>query len=889
MKFLYFRLKGYIGIYAGMHLDEIVIPFDKFKNKLIVIQGDNGLGKSTIIDSLTFDVDSSACYRNGCTAEKEIHATDGTNLYIAKIISSVNGNGNRASTRAFFSKNGEELNPTGNITSYKEVFSNEFNIDPVFAQLSSVSSENKGIVDKTPAERKKYVSYMIESLDFYNNAYKNLSKKSTVFKSHINTLSNKIYAIGDSAVLQSNGIALDKRIQSMKIDIESIKKTVSKEEARIQILDPDSKIQDLYQSIYDELTMANSRLKQIDGQLDKEYRAVGIEDDSERNIQKEFMNTQYSLNGVNELIIKKDTELKNKISEKESTLHMIDIKQSKLDALRSDTNYDDLLNTINAVKSKLEMYETEYTGIDRLDMSSDEIRYAVSMIQSIKRDIISSRVDHELNIYESSISMILSGTDIPVLINTLRGNISNNNNCLTILENKRSNIVSEMGTIELLKNRPSTCNIDDCYFIRNAIENSNKNLDEDLDSISDEINGLIKENSKYEDTLDELFEINGIVNSINNILNTINSNRILIAKFKSASVLMGSVEDLLSKFPSYSFNELEYIDRYITYADIIDDYKDSKNLLITLNADLKVYESQISIIEEIINELDELNRSSSELIQEIDEINRDISFNKSLLVKLTNRLDNLQRIIDIRSEKNTLLNKKDEIRNNFEKIKDDIKNIKVSVDTINSLNGQLEVLENEINPMINQLESIKYSLTVLSSYQEEISQYKDKYDKVEFLRECCSPSKGIQTLFMSIYMNKTIDMANEMLSNFFGGELRLSKPIINSNEFRIPFIGDFGIEVDDISRGSTAQRSMMAMVLSFVLLIQGSDKYNVIRMDEIDGGLDTNNRIAFTPSLYVIMDMLNIEQCITISHSIELDLYNVSIIQLTKYGLEFTF
>ena len=67
MRILYFRLKGYAGIYHGMGLNEIVIPFSQFPHKIILIQGTNGCGKSTILNALSLDIDGSDAYRADAT------------------------------------------------------------------------------------------------------------------------------------------------------------------------------------------------------------------------------------------------------------------------------------------------------------------------------------------------------------------------------------------------------------------------------------------------------------------------------------------------------------------------------------------------------------------------------------------------------------------------------------------------------------------------------------------------------------------------------------------------------------------------------------------------------------------------------------------------------
>ena len=174
---------------------------------------------------------------------------------------------------------------------------------------------------------------------------------------------------------------------------------------------------------------------------------------------------------------------------------------------------------------------------------------------------------------------------------------------------------------------------------------------------------------------------------------------------------------------------------------------------------------------------------------------------------------------------------------------------------------------------------IKHGLIVLKEYKEELELYTAKYNKVEIIKKYSSPSKGIQTLFMELYMNKTISLTNELLSLLFDGEYVLGQFVINESEFRIPCIGS-GLPNDDISSMSTSQICMISMILSFALLQQSSTKYNILKLDEIDGGLDTTNRLHFLTILEKQMEILNTEQVFIISHNSEMNYDNCDIIQL---------
>ena len=90
-----------------------------------------------------------------------------------------------------------------------------------------------------------------------------------------------------------------------------------------------------------------------------------------------------------------------------------------------------------------------------------------------------------------------------------------------------------------------------------------------------------------------------------------------------------------------------------------------------------------------------------------------------------------------------------------------------------------------------------------------------------------------------------------------------------------------GFTIDDVSFGSRSQICMIGMIVSLVMRHQASDHYNITSLDEIDSGLDHENRYLFVDVLYKMVSILNIEQLFVISHSIELSTNLVDVIQLS--------
>ena len=173
MRLVRARFKNLAGVLVPSGKHEIVIDFTRCKGNIILITGPNGNGKSTILNSLDPLPNPQTDFVNGLEGEKEIIYSDNDILYKINIVYPVKYDFSRATTKGYITKiypdgNEEELNTNGNITSYKDKISELFGLDPNFASLNKLSMEDGGIVSKTPSERKRYVSDILDSVETYN-------------------------------------------------------------------------------------------------------------------------------------------------------------------------------------------------------------------------------------------------------------------------------------------------------------------------------------------------------------------------------------------------------------------------------------------------------------------------------------------------------------------------------------------------------------------------------------------------------------------------------------------------------------------------------------------------------------------------------------------------
>ena len=891
MKMLEFEISGYKKILTGIGLERLRIDFSKSTNPICLIVGPNGSGKSSLEEAMHPLPDSNDNFIDGRPAYKKITYDNGYSIYIDH---PVNERGIRQQSKAYIKKRTVdgviELNPNGNITSYKELLESELEIDGSFVALSRLSSEDRGMADKRPAERKKFLNTIVPNMDVYNAINKTIVKRSTIFKSMINSLTTKIDNIGDPEQLKSTFISLNNRINKLEAYKNEIVASISENEAKIKIIDPDTSIQKLYEEVSKELELVNNDLSRIDievykSQLSNRIENLSFDIESLSSYYKKFndIKTKYttdieSLNErINDLLIDREEDVK-----------IIQIKTEKMNMLTADLNIEELENRIKYNESILEeAYKvTSIIGIDPKKVSKDEFLSGLNVLEDI----------------QSIVNNFLSGVDLQVLTESIRC-IRENINPIDIVKHDEENIEYYSDKLEELKeqfrtmsileskvsildNRPSNCNDDSCYFIKDAVEASKVFSKEDLNKIAH----LIKSNedllSSLKIKLEQSKQIVECYNSIQVIIRNITNYSNILKKLPYGDIY-SNPDAILSRLEvDRTFEEISIMSNWKDNANILETIRITEDTLYKLNADYSVYKSKNSVIDELSNEIDSLNIKLNEVSKSIEERKSRINDLTNKIIQIQDTLSILDSAINLLKTYNSLLDKKNDCQNKINTVQSNMDIITAAIDNINNLNQVLNNTYAEIKELSNDRDKIKYSLSVLEDYKAELKEYQEKYEVVETIKYYSSPSTGIQTLFIKLYMANTLNLANTLLSNLFEGELVLEPYIIDENNFRIPVING-GMYIDDISSCSTAQKSLIAMILSFTMLKQSSGVFNILRLDEIDGGLDTNNRIQFMTVLKELMNILSVDQLIMVSHNNELSTEDVDIILLKDTGVNY--
>lgn len=872
MKYKSIELCNYAGIYNGMGLSQISIDFTKCITNKIIIKGKNGSGKSTLLNAINPNPDSNDNFIPNAEARKTLVLTNNGVDYIIRYIHPVNNNGSRGTTKGYISKliNGNmvELNPNGNISSCKDIIYSEFNLDANYLSLAKLTTENRGLVDSKPAERKKLINSIINNLETYNNIFKILSKKASTYKSLINSLVTKIDYLGNEAQLNSRLGNITGRISSLEEERDTTLGAIAAVKLRIseyiKILRDNN-----YDSIVEELKDAKSTVKTLSTSINNKLISYGIDD---INKIQSFMDDIYKQ--IVSLESKYDS-IKSRIpiliASKESELSSLKIKQEKLSSLQSDYNYIDIKRAIDEAKIIIDSHNEVFNKMKLMDVNiitKDEFNSAMEALRYLKESAYNLTSSYNIaDIRECVINRSYIIDNISN-IHSLRAELTEKRDLLNKLNTEYSIFISKREIAKDLINRPSGCTINDCPYIKNALLADKKYPEGDMIALENNISLLSNEIDVLDKTIDKLVIYNEIIGFLSNIERELNSN---IGFIKKLPIRKDFKESFINRILDMDrFEDIDELYRFVDCGNMIEEYKNAMEQLHRYEVEYKLYESRNIIIESMISDIDNINKKIDNIVQEINEDSEKIS---EMDIKLSELKDIYDKLKILLSKINDSLIPTQKRVDELTVIKETLDNNTSELDTLErqlgTLNANMNNITNDIKVLSEEKDEIKHSLVMLTDYKKELALYQDSYTKIDKIRYYASPSTGIQTLYMQLYMNNVISTANNLLSLLFDGEFILQPFIINEQEFRIPCLGS-GLLHDDISSMSTAQKSMISMILSYSILHQSSGVYNIISLDEMDGSLDGSNRLYFMTLLDNIMRILGCEQCFIISHNSEL-------------------
>lgn len=866
MRLLRLRLKNYIGIFNGMGLEDIEIDFSKCTHRILIIKGDNGTGKSTIFKALTPLSDSSINFIEEKTAIKEISYMMNDNTIVNIKYESVFKDKTRKPTKCYMSKITQDgtvtnINPTNNITTAKEIIYDLFGLDDNFIVLSQLSANKKGLGGLKPSERKRYVNNIVSSLSAYSEMNKLMTTKSSVLKSILASISTKLSQIGNIELVKSNIVKNEEALSSLKQKEESLVYKIASLNNKISEIDTTGNYLDTYKDLSFRKTILEKEMKDLPET--EEYS-----EDSLIINEKEFSKYEAREEFLKQII-------KDSFDKELSIKDEIDENTAKLESLYDNNILSDVKDKINSTKLELSKYEKfVYLIDDYVNITDQDYELSNNAI-----DKFNSNIDILISSYDKSIiEDCLKYENKPKTNINFDGVIRGLESSLQEQQETKNIVLELKRSSDSFKNIPNDCNHkENCPFIKEVVE-SHKRLN-DYPSLDSILSNIDSTNSKLEEVK---------TNYEKETTKTICSNEI-----KSIIDHIESIVPIINKFPNTTIQKKDIIHciREGLYLPVyLSNYIENKNIITiisSLRENLKNLEETKSKIEGSSKESISLRSTLERLNLELDEVIKNKKSN----------VQELDTILTKKNEINTILNsihiakinkeKYEKFSKEYEEVCNSIKEMDKNAESLQTLKEEFRLRSSELNVLRNDdllnikrsIEKDKYQLVLYDQYKKDYNEYMSKFNELQMLKKYTS-IHGIQTVYMSVFMNSILQETNNLLRYLFGGRFALQPFIINESEFNIPCADTEGRVREDISLMSDSQLSMISMLISFVLLKKSSDNYNIIKLDEVDDNLDNINRIQFSILIEHIMGGLGFDQCLIISHNNELDLSNTDIVVL---------
>ena len=875
MKLLSIRLENYIGIYNGRGDNILEVDLSQSTSNIVIIRGSNGSGKSTLLKALSPLQDDNNAIIPGLEGKKTLRYLYNNEVYEILYVHPVKTDGSRGQVKmqVYKGMNRVELNPTWNVTSGKDIIFDLFNLDANFLTLSQLSSEDRGLADKKPAERKKFVNSIINGIEVYNNMYKVITKKYSTFKNLISTISSKINQIGNIEELNSRYNNITRQVEDVSRERDRAVIEASKIDAEIGILTRDNNLEEFYkinEEIRENLDYIRASKSQVinlsKGELSSEdlNELKDIIDRSLRTFDKDISKWKSEEAVAN-------AKIENISKEKEDTFKSLQTKITKRGTLLDGGFSDSDLSLYKDTKAKIAELENDINGLNSSIKNLSEAEALVNAMEMIvpvldslyngldattkkeKYDFVKTTLDNDGKYVDQTIELTRTYNEVSRTVTELESEIL----AYEILFDKAKSLAL----------RPKDCKIDDCSFVKEAIEASSKHPEKRINDINkeiDESNKLLKSLEKDIESYKELYDFN---KRFTNLHGMVLSFRKLLEKSPVDYIIdpyqllvsLDHMEKLM-----IDFNQIRGIFNIITtksnYEEIIESLKEPA----------AKYEANKALIDELDSDIaslkDKLSTISLQLTTEkesIDETTNNISITEFKIEVYTKCKSLVDECIGLEERNNELQSQINSLSDIAFKVKD----LETRMDEAKS---RADRLNNDLNAILSERDKIASNKTLLEDYIRDLDLYNKNFSILETIRYYLSPTTGIQTVFMRTYMGNIILKANELLSLIFNGQFIIQPFVINEAEFRIPCLGN-GLVNDDISSMSTSQICMISMILSFAILSNSSTDYNILKLDEIDGGLDTENRIQFIGLLKQLITMVGCEQCFLISHNMEYD------------------
>lgn len=861
------ELKNFMNIWTGLHVKRLMIDFSNREHTICLIIGPNGIGKTSFLSCLTpfatlgnLDIrDGNSIIIEGENGYKKIVIMDGEVEY--EIEHFYTASKNTHTVKSYFKENGIELNPNGNVTSFKERVKEFFGIDMDYLKLIRIGDNVTNLIKLKATDRKNFMSKFLDSVDIYLKYNKKITEDVKDIKLIISHNADKI---GKLHIDDLDGFISS--IETIKDGIHADEKEI--ERLRKNLAEINMELGSLFQGKREDLLLEIREKKKL---IDKWEKAL----QSEKN--QKYLNdckNQSNIDQLREEREKKEKKfqwltgtLEGKSQIRDSLLKRIDTLyrelteiKKRLELEKSNSNIDSLEDYIKTLHNKRKELEERITFSSPTELSKTEVDDFVVMLKNVQR-ALNTTYEFGKPPIEEALALIQKNGDVTEYVVS---------KLLAIEKKKKRDERTYLDTlVDKYANikRPEGC---DCVLLR---------LYDDLmmvRKVSPSNPNAVKNEEYYQ-------MVKAVHDNIIYCLEELEKNKEKIQKLPGniqkdfvLETLYQNIRDCKYIYSEKKINQLmSEVTELDYYNSVLQELQDAFEKLAK-----EKETSRIGFYEEEIlhrkKEVEETEKELSKIETEIDEVHltlTDISVEKEEMDTL---IDALEKYTDIVSEYQHLV----EVNDKIEKLVLVFKDCKMR---------EMQLVK-EREFLTKQLREKEFILNEYKKLNKELQKAQEIYDDLVAIKTSTSNKEGIPLLYIKLYLKDIKEFANELLDIVYHGELYLDDFDIASDAFRIPFIKN-GIKIPDISFASQGEQSFLSMAISFALTAKNLDKYNIPLLDEVDATFDRNNRERCLDIIEHQNETIQCEQEFIISHNNMYSQYGVDVLDFndlkhSKFDIE---
>lgn len=882
-------LKNFAPLVTSTGQETIEINRKDSPNKMILILGENGSGKSFLLNEITplplehVEFRSSSRIVPDKEGRKELDIlVDNMYRYRCVIIYSAT-----KKISCFISKENitsgdepKELNANGNVTSYLDILEVELGLTKSYTNIGYISKSVTSLVEMKPAERNAYISVWLPSVTEYLAAYKSCLKKYNLTKREIEMINADIGKI----IVDDYKNQIDRlkhSIDDRSAHLEYIQGIVVQGETLLKMVRPVDRntIQGSIRSLKTNKTLLDSQASSVDNTVSicEQYSTNG-----KLNITKALGDLEKEKLVLETTITQLDNRLLSLRSEIDSTSHH---RSSSTQTLT------EVIDLVEQMSTEIQRLKTEYHALTDNDrygsdyhlVSSATYTKLLDMIVEIKR--LFQRF--------SSLSELQSARDNFASSLT---NIQSHEE--TILREKRavdeeiSNLAKRMYALQnngldpkILELKPPSCNASTCGLVRELLTYTKPEA---------ELNRLQKEMSKLEDR--KLALENEISSSIHekrgnikesllildDINHTLYRNKDLFQEFPDSFLAIGKLE-------TFAFLErIEMINALLSKGETISslyerltEFEKQVASLTGVRESLELQEALNAKVQAKVHEYEKLNTERVSHIMKLESIQNTILTLKEASVHVATLRDSISNLNTTVAYHRALAEKSKALASSWYYRQH-------AQDIIFAKRREIQDTQQELTTMKKTLEDLSVKIISRDSLEERRNEKMKTLAKYDIMLKTWSPRVGFPALVISDFLEEVKAVTNEDLKSIWGGTLQIEDFVINNNEFSI-VINRSGTSIPDASECSEGERSTLAMAIS-IAIIEINTKhmvYNVLRFDEADSMFDESRRRKFLDIVTERLEKMNCDSAFIITHNNEFDFVACDVILLpgAKFSL----